>query len=378
MTLRALSLLALSSSLVAQIYSNGPLQTGVDGAGNAISVLETAAPPAGPGHTVFGYGAQNAAGNNLADDFTVCGGPWVVNEIEVFGYLTGAAAVSATDLRLEIYSGGIPGAGGVPLVDVSGNSLPGLAVNLTTLPAAVGTTVGVTAYANTFTNIYRTVPTPIGLTRNIQSLKVTLSPPLIIANGTYWLRFGYVGVSFCPPLTTPTMAVTGNGAQSTTAVPAFTTIVSGPAATPWAQGLPFRFYGTSAGPVGSITNLGGSCSTATLTVGGSPAAGGYVSATLTGLNPLYIAAITTDTTNPAPGTPGFIFGCAACTLWFTSTFTLWIQPSLQFQLPMSASLCGADVWIQGAGVDLFSATAACTIVPGIRAEFTDGYRVHLY
>ena len=380
MTLRALSLLALSSSLVAQIYSNGPLQTGIDPiSGNAISVLDNVAPPAGLGHTVFGYGAQHAAGNNLGDDFAVCNGPWIIDGIEVFGYLTGGLVPSATAVHLEIYSGGLPGAGGVPLVDANGFSLPGMPVNLVTLPAATATTVGVTAYSNTMTNIYRTLPAVV-LTRNIQSMRVTLSPPLIVPSGQYFLRFGFTGVNFTPPLTTRTMAVTGDGRQATTAIPAFTVVVSGPVATPHPQGLPFRLYGISAGPNGSITNLGGNCTTATFAVGGSPAAGGYVSATLGNLNPAYLPLIVTDTANPGAGTPGFLFGlpCVPCNLWFTGSFVPWFQSSLQFQLPMNPGLCGADLWIQGAQVDLFVLTAPCTIVPGIQAEFTDGHRVHLY
>jgi hypothetical protein len=94
MNLRFVSLLALSCSVAAQgveIYSNAPLvslPTGGFG-GNPASILQARSrADRRSANNTFGYGAQVGVSNSLADDFAV-NGTWLVDGIEVFGYVDG-------------------------------------------------------------------------------------------------------------------------------------------------------------------------------------------------------------------------------------------------------------------------------------------------
>ena len=100
MHLHSLLALAVTASLAAQnlVYNNGPLATGTSGT-NVISVLQTATPLS---HTTFGYGAQQAVPNRLVDQFTV-NSALIVTEIELFGYTTGATAVSCTGVYVSLW-----------------------------------------------------------------------------------------------------------------------------------------------------------------------------------------------------------------------------------------------------------------------------------
>lgn len=374
MTLRVLSLLFLSCSLTAQIYSNGPLVTDPIGgfAGGPVSILQAQTPagaPPGLSHTVFGYGAQQVNGNSLADDFAT-NGTWVVSSIEVFGYLTGAAAPTATDVRLQIYMGGSPATTGVPLVDGGGNSLPGMGVNLFGLPAAAGTTVGVTAVTNVMTGIFRALDTtPLASNRNIQSIKVDFAPALVLPSGIYWLRVQYGGINFCPPVTTNCVNSTGDAIQNIASGATWATLLNGTGGV----GMPFVLYGTSGSPPGAFTNLGGGCDTATIVVDGSPAVGGYVRAQLGNLNPLKLPLIAVDfTTSGGSSWPG-----CSCLLHFTPGFVPFWQPHVVIPIPMNLGYVGLNLWVQGGQID-FASLGPCPVGGGVNFGLTDGYRVQLY
>lgn len=374
MLLRAIPLFALSCSLAAQIYSNGPLITNPTGgfAGGPVSILQSNPPtgtPPGLSHTVFGYGAQQAAGNSCADDFAT-NGPWIVDGIEVFGYLTGGTAASVTDVRLQIYSGGAPGSGGVPLVDSNGNSLPGLAVNLFTNPVPAGTTVGVTSVSNTLTGIYRAQDiSPLANNRNIQSIRVNITPALILPSGIYWLQFQYNGASFCPPVSTTGVNSTGNAIQNIANAATWAPLLNGTGGV----AMPFNLYGTQTTAPGAITNLGGGCDTASFRVEGSPAVGGYVIGDLTNLNPLMVPLIAADLATsgglPWPG--------CGCLIHFTSSWVPFFQSQAVIQIPMDLNLVGIDLYMQGGQVDFLS-VAPCVIGTGLNFGLTDGYQVHLW
>lgn len=363
MNLRILSLLALSCTLAAQsveIYSNGPLVSLPTGgfAGNPVSILQAQPPtgtPPGLGNNVFGYGAQVAGPNSLADDFAV-NGTWIVDGIEVFGYLTGGAAPSCTDVRIEIYDNR-PDQGGVPIA-----GSPGFTNNLFT-------TAGYTV-TNTLTTLRRALDTtPTDNNRIVQSVKITLPAPLILNSGVYWLRFQYAGINFCPPNTTPLMNPTGFALQSTTAAVTWAQVVDIPGTTP--KGIPFKLYGTPTTLPGAITNLGGGCDTATFTVGGQPSMGGYLRAELGNLNPLFIPLIIVGFSDPA----GPLFVCP-CTL-HTTLDVLNIGNLFTFEAPMTVNFVGFTFYIQGGQADLIPLGGApCNL--GLQFGLTDGYSWRAY
>jgi hypothetical protein len=135
-----------------------------------------------PGSTTFGSSASGAF--RLADNFTVTGAGWTVSSFQFFGYLTGATAPGATALTLRIWDN-TPGAAGSNIIfgDTTTNRL-----------TSTGFAVGPGGQA-----IYRTTDTDTaGATRRIQQLTANVN--LTLAAGTYWLDWGYTGISFTPPL----------------------------------------------------------------------------------------------------------------------------------------------------------------------------------
>lgn len=361
MNLRILSLLAFSCSLAAQgveIYSNGPLislPTGGFG-GNPVSLLQNSAPPAGLGNNIYGYGAQVAGPNSLADDFAV-NGTWIIDGIEVFGYATGVTVPSCTDVRIEIYDNP-PNMGGVPIA-----GSPGFANNLFT-------TAGYTV-TNTMTTLRRALQTtPLDNNRILQSVKINLPAPLVLASGVYWLRFQYAGINFCPPNTTPFQNYTGFALQSTTAATTWAQVTDIPAPNQ-GKGIPYKLYGTPTTLPGAITNLGGGCDTSTITVGGQPSMGGYVRAEMANLNPLHIQVIIVGFSDP--NGPLFVCPCTS-----HATFdVLNIGAVFTFEAPMNVAFVGFNFFIQGAQVDLIPVGGApCNL--GLQFGLTDGYSWRAY
>ena len=358
MTLRILSLLAFTCSLAAQgaeIYSNGPIVTHPTGGfgGNPVSILQSLAPPAGLGNSEYGYGAQVGT-NSLADDFAVHG-TWTINAIEVFGYAVSAPAPSCTDVRLAIYNNRLD-QGGVPI--------PGSPVFANNLFTTAGYTV-----TNTMTTIRRAVQvSPLDNDRIIQSVRVTLPAPLVLNQGVYWLRFQYLGIYFSPPVTTTLQNFTGFALQNTGSWAPVMDPVGGPGPQ---KGIPFKLYGSSTSAAGAITNLGGGCDTASITVTGQPAMGGYVRAELGNLSPQYLAVIVVGFNDPnAP------LGVCSCTN-HASLDILNVGPVFSFAAPMAANLVGFQFFMQGAQLDLASVGGApCNL--GLRYGLTNGYRWRAY
>ena len=97
-----------SSDLVL-LFDNGPLVTHPGGgAGGAdASALQTALTL-----TIYGFGAQITANNSVADDFTISGSDWAIDEIQFFTYQTGSTTTSAT-AGSSIFTGSGAGSGKV-------------------------------------------------------------------------------------------------------------------------------------------------------------------------------------------------------------------------------------------------------------------------
>jgi hypothetical protein len=208
----------------ALLFDGGPMIThpGGGAGGSDASAVQTALLM-----SLYGFGAQISAGNSMADDFTVTGAGWNIDEMQFFTYQTGSTTTSTiTDLRIQIYNGP-PNAGGTV---VWGD----LTTNRLTLTS--------------FTNIYRVLDT--GLSNNqrpIMRAVAQLSPAVNLAPGTYWVEFQFGGTlssgPWAPPVSILGQTTTGNALQKTS--------------TGWAQaldtgsgsvqGMPFLIMGTEAG-----------------------------------------------------------------------------------------------------------------------------------
>ncbi|HRQ40767.1 MAG TPA: proprotein convertase P-domain-containing protein [Chloroflexota bacterium] len=203
------------------LYDNGPLITHPGGgAGGAdVSALQTAL-----GMDTFGFGNQVAAGNRVADDFTVTGGGWFINTITFFGYQTGSSTTSTfTAVNLRIWDG--------PPNDPTSN-------------VVFGDTTTNRMTATGWSNIYRTLDTALSATdrpimANVTDINTFLPP------GTYWVDWQANGTlasgPWAPPISILGQTTTGNAMQFTTA--GWANLVDGGTLTP--QGLPFIIEGLS-------------------------------------------------------------------------------------------------------------------------------------
>ena len=218
----------------ALLFDGGPMITHPGGGlgGNAASALQTALLMG-----TYGFGAQISAGNSMADDFTVTGAGWNIDEMQFFTYQTNSGTTSTiTDLRIQIYNGP-PNAGGTVIWG-------DLTTNRLTLTS--------------WTNIYRVLDT--GLldgARPIMRAIAQLSPAINLAPGTYWVEFQFGGTGasgpWAPPVSILGQTTTGNALQKTS--------------TGWAQaldtgsgtvqGMPFLIMGTEAGATYFFENFEG-------------------------------------------------------------------------------------------------------------------------
>ncbi len=267
--------LLLVGALVAQspvIYSNGPLATEAHGGIPSAfgSRLQTGAPF---NMNVLGFGAQQASGNALADDFSV-NGAMLIDAIEVFGYLTNAPTTPSpiTGVFVEILTGDPADPLSVP---VAGS--PGIANN-----QLANSTHG-------FANVYRTTTTTLTATnRAVMSAKVNFSTPILLTQGTYWLVFQFTGVSFVPPVTvlgTPNVATTAGTAKQRIGAagawtPLFDTNPNFPAQQ-YPTAMPFNIYGSTPAQLGTITQSSTGCGSTSLNAIGNPVPGGFLQADMT-------------------------------------------------------------------------------------------------
>lgn len=363
--MRFLVALGLMATISAQtvVYDNGPIQSAATGGGPGgaapVSILQTAAPLSG---TVFGFGAQQAVPNRLADNFTV-NSVMIIDRIRVYGYTTGATAPSCTGVYLAIFDGD-PSTGTPNQLLVGAGTQAG-APNLQTAPPA-----GYSFISNTFTGIYRALDTtPLDATRQVQEVTVQI-PQLTLTPGTYWLEFCFNGLNFVPPLTTKDVAVTGDAKQFTNTTLAYAQVFNGPATN--FQGLPFQFLSNA--PVstpGDITNLGGGCGTSTFNVAGAPTVGGYFRATLGNVNPAFFGMIVVGFSDP--NSPLIVCGCTSRASLDILNIVTAPNLSLELQIPLQANLVGTTLYLQGAQLDLLPVGGLpCNL--GVQFEMTDGYR----
>jgi hypothetical protein len=174
----------------ALLHDNGPLITHPTGGlgGNPASAVQTALLM-----SLYGFGAQLSAGNSMADDFTVTGAGWNIDEMQFFTYQTNSGTTSTiNDLRVQIYNGP-PNAGGtVVWGDMTTNRLS----------------------STNWTTIYRVLDTDLlSGARPIMRAVAQLTTPINLAAGTYWVEFQFGGTGasgpWAPPVTV--LGSTGNG-----------------------------------------------------------------------------------------------------------------------------------------------------------------------
>lgn len=306
------------------LYDNGPFVTHPGaGAGTAdVSAVQNVFPLL---HTVSGFGASmtSLTGTALADDFTVCGSPMTVNEVELFVYDVNAFATTApvSTVRAAIY-GADPALGGQP---VAGS--PGLNV---VLPVV----------AQEWTGAYRVPTTNFSDTaKPIFRVRAALPSAITLPIGTYWLVFSTNAVSGSsakvPSITVVDKNVTGNARV----LDWLTWKDAETGLTPAAQGIPFRLHGVLHEPAGAIERTTPGCTGARLDVEGAPVLGGFLHAELV---------------DPTPGTLGFIgVGVSAanqafcgCTLGHDFTALLFGN-QYELDIPSVPSLCGTTVYVQG-------------------------------
>jgi len=384
---RIVPLAFLSSLAVAQIYDNGPLKTGVNGA-NDISQLQSGAPL---NMNIIGFGHNIASAVSWADQFTVANS-LTISEIEVYGYLTGATTNGCTGIQIALYDGN-PSTGtpaqllaGAGMVASGGTQLPvsvagTVTGNYTCSTGWAEATPGVPLYRAAF-------GTQASTARRVQKVNVALATPLVLTAGTYYLHYGTVGLSFCPPRTTLKQLQTGGTSdciQLITATwgPIVDTGWNGTAAvySPGIpQGMPFKLYGVG-GALGSITNYGGAgggAPGAAFNVDGAPVVGGYVRADLTGVNPAAVGVILASSNFPFGGGSGIPLGCGA-TWNAEADFTFvaagfGVGVSMETQIPISAGLQGANLRFQGAEIDpLNNNILGCDLGGGFQFSLTDAF-----
>ncbi len=172
------------------LWDNGPLITHVGGMINGADRSAIS-----PGASTIGAGAQQSAGNRVAEDFTVSVASWTVDSARFFSYQTGSTTTSTlTGITLRIWND-VPGVGSVVWGDDTTNVMSGTG----------------------FTGIYRTTSTDnTVLTRPLMFVDVDLAG-LELPAGTYWLDFAFTGTlasgPWAPPLGDATEFVTGNARQ---------------------------------------------------------------------------------------------------------------------------------------------------------------------
>lgn len=209
-----------------QLYDNGPMITHPNGGagGNPVSALQSAL-----GNSTFGFGAQISAGNSIADDFVVTGGGWQINEMQFFTYQTGSTTTSTiNDLRVQIYNGPPNSGGTVIWGDMTTNRLSSTA----------------------WTTIYRALDTDLLNTqRPIMRAVATLTTPISLAPGTYWVEFQFGGTLASGPWAPPVTILGSTGKPGANALQKTSTgwaaaIDAGASA---AQDFPFLLMGNEIG-----------------------------------------------------------------------------------------------------------------------------------
>jgi hypothetical protein len=211
----------LAGSAFSQVlYNNGPV---FDGIGNGFGGANTSSLIAP--NTIFGFGAQGAAINNaVSDDFTVTGPGWRVTDLHFYMYQTGATGFTFTGVNWQI----------------TPNSTDPIAWT-----AATPTDGGFVAYRvqnTTLTNNQRP----------IFRLDVVFGAPVVLAAGSYQLRWQATGSLASGPWQPPTVPTTAGNAMQSISGGAFAAVVDGGHGVE----LPFEITGTVVPEPGTMIALG--------------------------------------------------------------------------------------------------------------------------
>lgn len=161
--------LSITSSLHAQIYTNGPVSTGTS-TSTGIAAPTGYAWSEGAANAAFGFSAISGI-NTLADNFTVpAGQTWTLTGAAFFPYQPGYTGTTSplTALYVRIWQGA-PNAVGSTLVFG----------DLTTNRLASGSDA----------QVYRIVEDAVGTTRHVWRAEATISPALALGPGTYWVEW---------------------------------------------------------------------------------------------------------------------------------------------------------------------------------------------
>lgn len=202
------------------LFDNGPYFNAPGGGpgGADGSILQTSL-----GLNVLGFGASQASGIRVADDFVIpAGQTWTIDELIVYAYQTGSSTTSTiTSVNVRIWNG-LPGVGTLVFGDSTTNRMS----------------------ETTWSNCYRYSDTNPGTTRPIMKQTVTLG--VTLAEGHYWIDWQLAGSlssgPWAPPVTITGQAVTGDAYQYTPTGGWASLIDNGTANA--AQGLPFILNGT--------------------------------------------------------------------------------------------------------------------------------------
>jgi hypothetical protein len=205
------------------IWDNGPLATGETGCSGVLSTLQDSL-----GLTVYGYGAQQTAGNRMADDFTLSGA-CTIDTVTLYTYQTGSTPPTITGVYVQIWNGQ-PNAGGtVVWGDLTTNRL-----------------VSVTA-----SGIYRTLPT-VDCTRQVQTVVASVGTQL--SAGTYWVDYTFTGSGASGPWAPPVTLLGQTGKPGANALQflgdgtGWVAVLDGPTSTEYPQDMPFVIEGACGAP----------------------------------------------------------------------------------------------------------------------------------
>lgn len=341
-----------------EVYSNGDYRSHPDG-GPFNAPRSQVQLLTGPMLNLVSVGVSGG-GWVITDNFAVGAGAMLIDEIEVFGYASpmGSPPTLLAEFELSVWDGN-PSTGTPNQLIVGA----GIGANL----------IGATGFAvvSNATGEYRVSDAqPLTVQHPIEAIRVTLPNTLVLQPGNYW--FGWraktaVGTgSFAAiPLTTINVGPTGDALHLTNY---WSHVLSGSIFGPnqFPQGFPFKFYGTPTHALGTISNVGGGCSTANLTVAGAPVPGGYVHAEVDSAPG--ITAIAFPSTPPTVMLPG-----CSCTVG-SSLLALHLGDTVTFALPLDGALYGASIFVQGVSID---PAAACSLPGLLTLDVTDAFEVRL-
>lgn len=341
-----------------RIYENGPLVTHPGGGfgGADLSMVQTSL-----GLTAAGWVVDVNQGLQLVDDFQT-NGAWLADAVEFFLY-SSSGTLAVNDVRLAIYNNP-PNAGGT---EVPGS--PGMQTNLC---QQIGYEV-----TNTFTDIYRAAEaTPLSSGSRIQRVRVQFAAPInlfsaLLPSGRYWLRFScraINGTLAMPPVSTRGFSSPGNAL-----------FVNGGGVVPLSdaghpQAMPFTFFGISAAPSASITNLGGGCgpATASFDVRGATVAGGALLHEVSGSGafPGILIGLTDPNLSLAP--------LCSCVQHASLDFFAFGAPTYTLVAPPGVGT-GFEYYTQGVQIDFLGASGLpCDLGLGFDLRLTDAYRVRFW